>query len=165
MSDFLTRRGSTWHFVRRVPAPFVALDPRGIVRQSTRIRVADDRTGRRAARIAEKLNDDLENFWRGLSQGQSGAQADAYEAARRRARTLGFDYLESAQLLTLPLERCLERLEALVSKGVAVDPTARAAVLGTEKRPTFLVRLPHRLTGKVAFATNVISPIWSHTAI
>lgn len=137
MSDFLTRRGSTWHFVRRVPAPFVALDPRGIVRQSTRIRIADDRTGRRAARIAQKLNEELEIFWHGLSQGQSAAQADAYEAARRRARALGFEYLESAQLLALPLERCLERLEALVSKGVADDPIARAAVLGTEKRPTF----------------------------
>jgi hypothetical protein len=26
MSDFLTRRGKTWHFVRRVPAEFAALD-------------------------------------------------------------------------------------------------------------------------------------------
>jgi hypothetical protein len=31
MSDFLTRRGSTWHFVRRVPSEFAALDRRVIV--------------------------------------------------------------------------------------------------------------------------------------
>ena len=108
MSDFLTRRGSTWHFVRRVPAPFASLDPRGIVRQSTRIRIADDRTGRRAARIAHKLNEELEIFWHALSHGQDAAQANAFDAARRRARSLGFDYLDSAQLLALPLERCLD---------------------------------------------------------
>jgi len=43
MTDFLTRRGATWHFVRRVPAEFAALDQRGIVRHSTRIKIADER--------------------------------------------------------------------------------------------------------------------------
>src|SRR6202011_2745384 len=55
------------------------------------------------------------------------------------ARSLGFEYIENAQLLELPPERRLERLEALVSRGVANDPVARAAVLGTEKRPAFRV--------------------------
>jgi len=48
MSGFLTRRVNTWHFVRRVPAEFAALDRRGIVRHYTRIKIADDRLGRRA---------------------------------------------------------------------------------------------------------------------
>jgi len=30
MPDFLTRRNGTWHFVRRVPIEFAALDPRGM---------------------------------------------------------------------------------------------------------------------------------------
>ena len=113
MSDFLTHRGAMWHFVRRVPTPLAALDPRGIVRLSTHVRIAEDRSGRYAARIAKKLNDELEAFWRSLGHNGTAASAEAYEAARRRARTLGFDYLESAQLLALPLERCLDRLEAL----------------------------------------------------
>ena len=62
MSDFLTRLGSLWHFVRRVPAEFATYDRRGIVRHSTHIRIADDRVGRRAARVAEKMNEDLETI-------------------------------------------------------------------------------------------------------
>jgi uncharacterized DUF497 family protein len=46
MPDFLTRRNGTWHCVRRVPAAFAQLDPRGIIKPSTRVKVADDRTGR-----------------------------------------------------------------------------------------------------------------------
>ena len=48
MPDFLTRRNGVWHFVRRVPAEFSEFDERGIVRHSTKVRVASDRTGRRA---------------------------------------------------------------------------------------------------------------------
>ena len=40
MSDFLTRRNGTWHFVRRVPVEFAAFDRRGIIRHSTKVRVA-----------------------------------------------------------------------------------------------------------------------------
>jgi hypothetical protein len=53
MPDFLTRRGGVWHFVRRVPAEFETVDPRIIIRHSTRVRIVDDRSGRRAARVAE----------------------------------------------------------------------------------------------------------------
>ena len=75
MSDFLTRRGTTWHFVRRVPAEFAKLDRRGVIRHSTRVKIADDRVGRRAARIAETLNEELERFWRNLANGRSAEQA------------------------------------------------------------------------------------------
>ena len=40
MPDFLTRRCGTWHFVRRVPVEFAHLDERGIIRHSTKVRVA-----------------------------------------------------------------------------------------------------------------------------
>jgi hypothetical protein len=55
MPDFLTRRNGTWHFVRRVPIEFAHYDARGVVKHSTRIKIANDRSGRRAARVAEKL--------------------------------------------------------------------------------------------------------------
>jgi hypothetical protein len=54
MLDFLTRRNSTWHFVRRVPSEFAKLDPLGVIKHSTKVRVAHDRTGRRAARVARQ---------------------------------------------------------------------------------------------------------------
>jgi integrase len=137
MSDFLTRRGATWHFVRRVPAAFAALDRRGIVRHSTRIKVADDRVGRRAARVADTLNEELERFWKGLANGQSGESLTRYDEVRRRARTLGFDYVPNGELIALPQEKRLERLEVLVAKGLTNDSSAREALLGTAQRPSF----------------------------
>ncbi len=137
MSDFLTRRGATWHFVRRVPAEFADLDRRGVVRHSTRIRVADDRIGRRAARVAHTLNEALERFWKELTDGRSNQNLTRYDEARRRARTLGFDYIPNSELISLPQEKRLERLETLVAKGLTHDPSAREALLGTLQRPSF----------------------------
>jgi integrase len=139
MPEFLTRRNGTWHFVRRVPFEFAEVDPRRIVRHSTRIRITHDPVGRRAARVAEKFNERLELTWRDLALGESQAKFTRYEDARLRARLLGYEYLENAALLERPSEARLERLEALVAKGVANDPNARAALLGTEKRPVFML--------------------------
>ena len=112
MPDFLTRRNSTWHFVRRVPNEFAQLDTRGVVKHSTRIKIANDRAGRRAARVAERLNEELEAFWKGLSHGKPKDQLTSYDAARRRTRALGFDYVENEHLLQQQPEARLERLAA-----------------------------------------------------
>jgi hypothetical protein len=122
MSDFLTRRGSTWHFVRRVPSEYAALDRRVIVQHSTRIKIADDHLGRRAARVAMTFNRELERFWKTLADDRKNAGLDRYNEVRRRARSLGFDYLSSGDLLMLPQEQRLERLETLVSKGLTGPP-------------------------------------------
>jgi hypothetical protein len=45
--------------------------------------------------------------------------------------------VENDQLLGQASEARLERLEALVAKGLANDNTARAALLGTEKKSAF----------------------------
>jgi len=139
MPDFLTRRNGTWHFVRRVPVEFAPLDPRGVIRHSTKVRVSSDRTGRRAARVADKLNEELESFWQELADQHSRRANNGYDAARRRARSLGFEYLDNSQLLTLPSEKQFERLYTLFQKGLVQEPSARAALLGTEKRPAFML--------------------------
>lgn len=137
MPDFLTRRNGTWHFVRRVPVEFASLDSREVIKHSTRIRIANDRAGRRAARIAATFNEQLEVFWRGLSDGHPKDTLTSYELARQRARALGFEYIENDQLLQQPSEARLQRLEVLVAKGLTNDTSAREAVLGTRKRPAF----------------------------
>ncbi len=86
MPDFLTRRNHTWHFIRRVPAEFAHLDKRGVVRHSTRIKIAHDRAGRRAERVAARLNLQLELFWKGLADGKQKEEVVNYENARRSAR-------------------------------------------------------------------------------
>lgn len=159
MPDFLTRRDGTWHFVRRVPAEFARFDARGIVRHSTKVRIRDDRTGRRATRVADKLNAELEAFWRAAVQGPAREQMARYDSARQYARVLGFDYLENEQLLQFPIERLLERLEKLVGKGVADQPVARAAALGTEKRPIpMLSKLFEEFEALVADEIRDLSP-------
>jgi integrase len=139
MPDFLTRRNGTWHFARRVPIEFAKIDRRGVVKHSTRIKIENDRAGRRAARVAEKFNAELEQFWRSLSGGKSKDDLSNYEAVRARARALGFEYIENEQLILQGPEARLARLEALFSRGVANDRDARAALLGTEKRPALVL--------------------------
>ena len=141
MSDFLTRRGSTWHFVRRVPVEFAALDKRGIVRHSTRIKIAEDRVGRKAARVAETLNEELECFWRGLAKGQRGGDVSRYDDLRHRARSLGFDYVPNSELVLLSQEKRLERIEVLLTKGLTGDAAAREAALGTAPKPSLKLSL------------------------
>ena len=138
MPDFLTRRNGTWHFVRRVPLEFSQFDKRGIVRHSTKVRVSSDRTGRRAVRVVERLNDELEAFWSQCVRSADPATA-SYDEVRRRARTLGFEYLESSQLLSLSAEKRLERLEALIFARLENEPTARAALTGTQPQPSILL--------------------------
>lgn len=138
MPDFLTRRSGTWHFVRRVPAEFSDFDKRGIVRHSTKVRVASDRTGRKAVRGADRFSSELEAFW-AQGAGKSDTLARGDDDARHRARSLGFEYIESEQLLAFSTEKRLERPEALVRGGLENDATARAALLGTQPQPAILV--------------------------
>ena len=138
MPDFLTRRNGTWHFVRRVPAEFSEFDKRGIVRHSTKVRVSSDRTGRRAVHVAEWLNSELEDYW-AKGAGQLDPVARGYDDVRRHARSLGFEYIENGQLLTMSAEKRFERLEALVAGRLENNATARAALLGTQPRPSFPV--------------------------
>jgi len=160
VADFLTRRDGTWHFVRRVPAEFASFDARGIVRHSTKVWVREDRNGRRASRIADKLNGDMEAFWRAAALGRAHEQIARYDTTRQYARTLGFEYVEIEQVARqFPLERLVERLEALVAKGVAEQPVACAAALGTEKRPVpMLSRLFEELEALVADEIKDLSP-------
>ncbi len=139
MPDFLTRRNGTWHFARRVPTEFAHLDRRGVVKHSTKIWIASDRAAVRASRVVEKLNSSLEQHWRALADSDSKKGVDSYNEARKRARQLGFDYIENAQLVARPPAERLERLETLAAKGLVNDEGARHAVLGLKKKPVFKV--------------------------
>src|SRR5258708_2540445 len=70
MPDYLTKRHGHWHYVRRVPLEFATLDPRGFVQQSTKIAVGNDKHARKAGRVADAINRELEAYWRGLSEGK-----------------------------------------------------------------------------------------------
>jgi hypothetical protein len=135
----LTRRNGTWHFARRVPTEFAHLDRRGVVKHSTKIRIASDRAAVRASRVAEKFNSSFEQHWRVLADSDSKEGVDSYNEARRRVRQLGFEYIENAQLVAGPAAERLERLETLVAKDLVNDEGARQAVLGLKKKPVFKI--------------------------
>jgi hypothetical protein len=70
-----------------------------------------------------------------LADGRSKADLNGYDEARRRARSLGFEYIENAQLLMLPPEQRLDRLETLVARGATNDSGARVALRGHNDSP------------------------------
>ena len=97
MSDYLTKRHGVWQFVRRVPLEFIKLDPRVIIKHSTGVPVKKDKRGLRAGKIADAMNRELEAYWTGLREGNAQEASERYNDARRRARTHGFDYVETAE--------------------------------------------------------------------
>jgi integrase len=137
LPDYLTKRNGTWHFQRRVPEEYVKLDSRGIIRHSTKVRIADDRLGRRAGVVADRLNRELEAYWKGLADGRPKHALTGYTAARQRARQLGFEYIDHATLMQQPFETHLQRIEALAPH--INDPVSRAALLGTANQNVPLI--------------------------
>jgi hypothetical protein len=99
-----------------------------------------DRTGRRAIRVAEQLQCRARSALADARKLQGGRGGAGYDEARSRARSLGFEYIESGQLLQLPAERRLGRLKALIAGRLENDATARSpSLLGTRARPSFLL--------------------------
>lgn len=139
MSEYLRKRDGFWHYVRRVPAEYLPLVKKEKVRISTKIRVVDDRRGARAAIVADELNKATEQHWANLVNGLAEEATTRYAAARRRARTMGFEYVEAADMGgRTPLE-IMERVERLDQAGVIEDYGARAAVMGLEPKPVILL--------------------------
>lgn len=128
-----------WHFVRRVPDEYRELDLRGVVRQSTKIRIADDPKAIRARKTASRLNGVLEAYWRGLVDGRSTEARTRYLEARRRARTLGFDYAPADDLANRTILDVVERFERLMELRAPDDEAAHVAILGGEAEPRLML--------------------------
>lgn len=137
--DHLTARGGVWHFQRRVPTEYQAFDDRSPVRLSTKVKVARDRKGTKAARVAERMNADLEAFWRASAEGRGLEARQTYEDAMRRARAYGLDYLEASEAAGKPLHDMMGRIETLMQGHRADDPATTAAVLGGVPKPVIML--------------------------
>ncbi len=79
-----------------MPAHFTHLDKRGTVKLSTKIKVAKDRTGIKASRVAARLNNTLEAYWRGLSEQNAANAMRAYDDAVKLARMFCRDDINTA---------------------------------------------------------------------
>lgn len=132
-------RGGVWYLIRRVPREFAHLDRRGLVRISTNIAVPADPRGVHAAKMVGQLNTELEAYWRGMRDGQSAEARIRFEAAQKRARTLGLPYQTAGELADGSLEQILRRVKVLLEGDKVDDGLAVAAALGGEKRPKLLL--------------------------
>lgn len=139
MAERLTKRNGVWHFVRRVPAEFSALDPRGIVKLSTKIKVASDRAGVRAGRVADRLNLDLEASWRARAGADSLQASIDVDEARKRARALGLEYRPIESAVAEPAADVIRRLDELAKGDRRHDAATAAAVLGGVPLPVIKV--------------------------
>jgi integrase len=137
--DYLTQRNGVWHYYRRVPSEYTTLDPRHHVRLSTKIKVANDRTGTKAGRVAAKLNATQEAYWRSLVDGKAADAKQAYTDAVKLARSLGLDYLTPSDAAQRPINEVLTRIETLLTDGRIGNPAIRKAVLGGVEKPKVML--------------------------
>ena len=135
MPLYLTKRAGLWHYARRVPDSVTHLDRRGVVKQSTKVRVADDPRGLRAARIAEVINATVEEYWLALLNGQANEAQRRYDAVRKLARGFGYDYAVARDIAAAPLVHLLGRVETVAEQPPALEAPAVAALLGGEDPP------------------------------
>ena len=139
MTERLTKRNGVWHFVRRVPPAYAEIDPRGIVKLSTKVKVATDRAGVKAGRVAKKMDDDLQASWRALAAGTVPVDGLNVEQARAIARGLGLNYKPVEDVVQEGLQDLLARVDQL-SQGIRRDdPATAAAVLGGVPLPEIML--------------------------
>ena len=133
--QYLTERDGVWHYYRRVPSEFAHLDKRPHVKLSTKIKIATDRTGRKAGRIAARMNETLEAYWRSLADNKVSEAKRAYADAVKLARSLGLDYMTPPAWADKPLADVLGRIETLLVDKRIENPALRKAALGGIEKP------------------------------
>ncbi|WP_237151860.1 tyrosine-type recombinase/integrase [Oryzibacter oryziterrae] len=140
MAELITKRGGYWHYVRRVPKEYADLDRRGIIFQSTKVKIVDDPRGIHALSAARSIDADVMAYWSALKDGEADEARTRYDAARRRSRQLGFDYTPAHELAGRPLEEIVARVVAMVNAGGSngsPDTGTTAALLGGISKPGF----------------------------
>jgi integrase len=132
---FKNKRKSTWYFARRVPLQYAHLDPRGIIRQTTGIRIATDPHAFAARRVAERMDSALESYWTDLARSGPRRRAMAdYQAAMQAAIRLGVSS-PLPQQAARTIEELLARIERLERGKIAEDKANVAALLDAAPSP------------------------------
>ena len=122
-----------------MPGEFASFDRRNPVRISTGIRIADDPRGIRAGDVVERLDRDLDRYWKDKRSGKDADAESRYQRACARARTLGFTYVPAANAAAqLPIDDVLRRFETVTTRGTPVKASEISAVLGGETPPSVM---------------------------
>ena len=137
--QYQTIRKGVWQYARRVPEDYAHLDKRGVVKISTKIKVANDRCGTKASRAVAKLNATTEGYWRGLAEGKATEAQQAYADAVKLARSFGLDYLAPAEGAARPFEEVRARVQTLMVDGNIDDPAKRRVIMGGVGQPAIML--------------------------
>ena len=139
-NHYLEQRGSTWYYVRRVPAQYRKVDTRRIIKKALR---TDSLTIARNRRDA--MMDADEHFWEtSLANHEEVTVKDSpemcrYRSARRRAIAIGFEFKALPTLLSQePIEAVVKRMKTL--DGDEITRLDAEAVLGTIEPPKHTIR-------------------------
>jgi len=136
--DYLIQRNGFWQYHRRVPKAFVGLGGKSkFVVVSTKIAVANDRTGAKAARVAARLNEQQEAQWRSLASGTPGKQR--WRDAVAIARSHGLDYMSPDEATRREIGELLTRIETLKVGERRSDVATVDAVLGAVDAPRVML--------------------------
>ena len=136
---FKNKRKATWYFVRRVPLQYQRVDPRGIVRQTTGVRISADQHGVAARRVAEGMDAALESYWSKLAAGGAAKAMAEYQAACQAAAKLGVSPPLPQQGMRT-IEELLNRIERLERGNTAEDKNNVAALLDAAPIPEMTFR-------------------------
>jgi integrase len=133
MANYLTKRGGFWRFCRRIPDEYAALDRRGIVQQSTKVRIVDDPRGIRAREVALRMNDALEKYWRDLANAGTAQAVADYHAASKAAKRMNISPPDTSAQRTIA--ELLARVEQLERGKQMEDRPSVLAVYDLLERP------------------------------
>lgn len=122
------KRGNQWCLRRRVPREFQAVESRSevwISLQTDSKRLAE---GKAKAVWAEQIA-----VWMARVAGNDTDAQKHFKAVQDLAASKGLRYLPLEQVVQLPIEKLLERIEAIANSDEKVGSLEAAAVLGTKQ--------------------------------
>lgn len=145
LNQYLQKRGDRWHYVRRVPNQYQALDKRGTVRKSLKTESLE---------IARKRRDELviadDEYWATISQNTNDDYSEQlkeqtykiavqkYKAAKSTAMAHGFQYKPIDELARAQTADILDRLTVLEARTHPRNIPEKEfvdALMGTVKSP------------------------------
>ena len=133
MASYITRRGATYYYRRRVPEYLSDYEKRKFIKIS--LSTKDEKEALRKAAI---YNDYIEDYWRSLIReaGRSDPEIE-YQKAIKLAKSHGFAYLNITDIAKEPLEDIVKRLDAVSKRNS--EPEIVSSLLGGSEPPDILL--------------------------
>ncbi|MEM6898146.1 MAG: DUF6538 domain-containing protein [Pseudomonadota bacterium] len=128
------KRGRHYQMRRRVPRRFESVEDRKVVWISLH---TDSETIARSK--ADEAWRHMTEAWEARLSGCSEAAAERYEAALELAQLRGFRYLDIQKVSELPIDKLVERVEAVPEVMGTPDTIEATALLGAAEKPEITV--------------------------